>query len=79
MRDVERSSLHLLQQLAEVVVIKRQSADQQRVQDDAARPDVRPPAVILLTLTKQRDGVDWSASGMGRTSRKIQGIVFRSD
>ena len=50
MRDVEGAPLHLFQQLAQVVVVERQGAHQQRVQDDAARPHVRPTAVVLLTL-----------------------------
>lgn len=53
-RDVEGAALHLLQQLAQVVVVEGQRAHQQGVQDDAARPDVRPTAVILLALKQRR-------------------------
>ena len=41
---------HLLQQLAEVVIVEGEGADQEGVQDDAAGPHVGPGPVILLTL-----------------------------
>lgn len=41
-------SLDLLEQLPEVIIVEGQSADEQRVEDDPAGPDVGPPAVVLL-------------------------------
>ena len=39
---------HLFQELPEVVVVEGERPDEQRVQDDPARPHVRPPTVVLL-------------------------------
>ena len=50
MGDVELAALDLLQQVPEVVVVEGQGADQQGVQDDPARPDVRLPPVVFLAL-----------------------------
>ena len=41
---------HLLEQLAEVVIVEGEGSDQEGVQDDAAGPHVGPGPVILLTL-----------------------------
>ena len=49
-RDMEHASLHLLQQLTEVVVVEGQCTHQEGVQDHATRPHVRPPPVVLLPL-----------------------------
>jgi len=48
--DVKDALLHLLEQVAEVVVVEGEGADEQGVEDDATRPDIRLPAVVLLAL-----------------------------
>ena len=53
----EVALLDLLEQLLEVVVVEGQRAHEQRVQDDAARPDVRLAAVVLLAAYDLRAGV----------------------
>ena len=57
MGDVELAALDLLQQVPEVVVVEGQGADQQGVQDDPARPDVRLPPVVFLALEGNPRGI----------------------
>ena len=55
MRYVESSSLDLLQELSEVVVVKGKGSDQQSVQDHSARPNVSPSTVVTFTLEQQTE------------------------
>jgi hypothetical protein len=48
--NMEDPSLDLLEQLAQVVVVEGQRADEKRVQDHPARPHVCPPPVVLFAL-----------------------------
>lgn len=50
MWNMEDPSFDLLQQLAQVVIVEGQRADEQRVQDHPARPHVCPPAIVFFTL-----------------------------
>lgn len=56
------ASLDLLEQLLEVVVVERQRADEQRIQDDATRPHVGLAPVVLLATDDLWAGVVWRAA-----------------
>ncbi len=74
MRDVELPTLHLLQELPEVVVVEGERAHQQRVQDDPAGPHVRPAAVVLLPADHLRAGVVRGAAGrLQHGANRLQG------
>ena len=54
MWNVVDSPFDFFQKLAQVVVVERQRTDQKGVQDDAAGPDIRPPAVVFLSLVQHK-------------------------
>ena len=51
-RNVEDAALNLLQKLSQIVVVKREGADEQGVEDHSAGPDIRLLPIVLLTLSK---------------------------
>ena len=51
--NVELASFNLFQEVPQVVVVEGERAHEEGVQNDAARPDVSLPAVVLLALKIQ--------------------------
>lgn len=52
---VKNATFDFLQQLPQIVVVKWQGADQQRIQNDATRPHIGASAIVFLSLRNADD------------------------